>query len=190
MNRQKDMFSQPQQPSLSEMVEGVESAAVPPSSLPSIPQSSVRLYFADPSRKSLQSAVQATPTRKLAPQSLPASNLPSVSPAGYGGYLPSSPLQPRRSDGDLFAIPDSVTKATSRSAMTRGIQETPVKKRVEVTPVHSHPAPTTGSNKENGRRESSKVVTNVGIETPVGSSQEESIYKSLGWDGDDLDELS
>lgn len=190
MNRQKDVFSQPQNPTLSEMVE-VERAAIPSSSLPVIPQSVARPTREGPFRNPLLSAVQATPTRKSLPLSQPSKSLLGVPAFDYGGCLPSSPLQPRRSTGQLFAaVQDSVVKTVSFLSVSRGIQETPIKKKAGTTPVHSHPAVvTSSSDKENSRGE--KKATKVGMKATIESSQEESIYKSLGWDdADDFDELS
>ena len=191
MNRQKDMYSQTQPPTLSDMVEEVEFAAVPSSSLPRIPQSVAKPSWEGPTRNPLLSAVHATPPRESMSQSQPANQFLSVPAVDYGGYLSSSPLQSRRSSGQLFAaVPDSAVKTSSRPTMTCGIQETPVKKGAETTQLHGHPARTSGSDKEN-RGGRNKMVTNVGMKGTIGSSQEESIYKSLGWDdADDLDELS
>jgi hypothetical protein len=190
VNRQKDMFSQAQHPSLPEMVEEVQMVAIPPSSLPRIPQSIARPPREGPIRNSLLSAVHVTPTRKSVSQaSQPSSTLLSVPPVDYGGYMPSSPLQPRRSSGQLFsAVPDSAVKMDSRPTMTRGIQETPFKKKAEVTQVRGRVAPASGSDKEN--RNGREIASIDGASQKVASSQED-IYKSLGWDGaDDLDELS
>ena len=188
MNRQKDMFSQ--HPSLSEMVEEVQMAAIPPLSLPRIPQSIARPSREGPIRNSLLSAVHVTPTRKSVSQaSQPSSTLLTVPPVDYGGYMPSSPLQPRRSSGQLFTVvPDSAVKMDSRPTMSRGIQETPVKKRPEATQVCGPVAPASGSDKENGNGR--EIASIDGARQNVASSQED-IYKSLGWDdADDLDELS
>lgn len=190
MNRQKDVFSQPQHPTLSEMVEEVEITAIPSSSLPVIPQSIARPPGEEPLRNQLLSAVQATPTRRSMPLSQPSNSLLDVPAVDYGVYLPSSPLQARRSAGQLFAIPNSIVNTGTGPALSRGIEETPIKKKANSTPVHGHPVtPSHNSDKENSRGE--KNVTKVGTERTLGLSQEESIYKSLGWDdADDLDELS
>lgn len=190
MNRQKDIFSQAQHPSLSEMAEEVEMAAIPPSSLPRIPQSSARPSRERHSRNPLLSAVHATPTRKAMPQtSQPSRTSLGVPPVDYGGYMPSSPLQPRRSSGQLFAsIPDSALKMGSRPTMNGGIEETPVKRRAEAPQGGHCTAPTSGSDKENGQGRKTASINRVGQH--VASSQED-IYKSLGWDdADDFDELS
>ena len=182
MNRQKDMFSQVQTPTLAELVGEVEMALIPSSSLPLIPQSVARPLLGEPRNTSL-SAVHATPTRKSAPRSQPLSSLLGIPPVNYGGYTPSSPLQPRCST-QLSAVPDTTVEPVSRDTTSRGIQETPIKKRAET--IHGHPsAPTSRSDKEN---RGEKNVANVRTMRP---SQEESIYTSLGWDdADDLDELS
>jgi hypothetical protein len=179
------MFSQPQNPTLSEMVEEVEMAAIPSSSLPKIPQSVTRPSQGGTTRNPLLSAVHATPSRKTATQSSQsASGLLGVPPVDDGEYLLSSPLRPRRSSGQLFIpVPDSVAK----TVRTTIIEETPVKKRAEAAQVHDRPGPTSGSDKENGRV---GKVSNEQKGPNVGPSHEESIYKSLGWDdADDLDEL-
>ena len=162
-------------------------AAIPSSSLPVVPQSVARPSWEGLPKNPLLSALHATPTRKTTSQSQPSSRLLGLPAVDYGGYLPSSPLQPRRS-GQLFAtVLDSAVKDTPGPATSRGIQETPIKKRAGTT-VHGHPALNSRSDKENDGGENK--VSNVGMKT-MGSSQEESIYKSLGWDdADDLDELS
>ena len=191
MNRQKDMFSQAQHPSPSEMVEKAGMAAIPPSSLPRIPQSSARPSRERLSRNPLLSAVHATPTRKAMPQtSQPSSNLLGVPTIDYGVYIASSPLQPRRSSGQLFAsVPDSTLKMGPRPTLSRGVEETPVKRRAEAPQAHGHcTAPASGSDKENGQGRKTASINVVGQH--LASSQED-IYKSLGWDdADDLDELS
>ena len=161
-------------------------AAIPSFSLPMVPQSVTRPSWEGLPKPAVQSALHATPTRRTTSQSQPSSKYLGLPAVDYGGYLPSSPLQPRRS-GQLFAtVLDSAVKNTPGPATSHGIQETPIKKRAG-TSVHGDPALKSRSDKENDRGENK--ASNVGMKT-MGSSQEESIYKSLGWDdADDLDEL-
>jgi hypothetical protein len=178
MNRQKDVFSQAQDPTLLEMV------ANPSSSLPRVPQSAAP---GERYRNPTLSAVHATPTRKAVLQSQSPNSLLVLPVVDHGGHFSSSPLQPRRSVGELFAaIPDSAVKTGSCQAINRGIQETPIKRRVEATWNNQLPALTPRCDEDNHHK---KEVLNVRIN--IGSSQRESIYESLGWDdADGLDELS
>lgn len=81
---------------------------------------------------------------------------------------------------------DSAVKIPADFPTAEGIQETPVKKRLEDKLQHSHPGPSPGGNKEN-----------VGVKEGFGDDrskssggrQEESIYTALGWD-DDVDDLA
>jgi len=59
-------------------------------------------------------------------------------------------------------------------------------KRTEVKLQHSHPEPAPDGNKENVEVKV-RAVANDGLKNS-GAGQEESIYKTLGWD-DDIDEL-
>lgn len=166
-------------------------SAISPSSLPKIPQSVARPAREAVTKNPLFPAIQATPTRKPVSSSQPASNLPSVPPIDYGTSMPSSPLQPRRASGQLLTVvPKSAVKNISRSSFPQGIQETPIKKRAEATLGHSHPAaPTPSSENSRGGR---GRVTNDGIGQVLGTNKEDdSIYKSLGWDdADDTDDLA
>ena len=167
--------------SLSKMVEEAEMAAIP-SSLPMIPQSVSRTSIERLPRNTLLSAAHATPTRKLTSQSQPSSSFLEVPPDC--NYLPSSPLQPRPSAQLFAAVPDSAVKTAPTSANNHGIQDTPIKQRPEITD-HGHPL-YSSSNKETGQATKKMAISGT---RDIKSSQEVSIYKSLGWD-DDADELS
>jgi len=92
----------------------------------------------------------------------------------------------RRSGAQLSnTVPDSVVKHPSSSFAFYAIQDTPVKK-IGVPLEHSHPS---CNNKENGR--AGEMGLKIGRPKTPALSQEESIYKSLGWDDtDDIDELA
>lgn len=68
----------------------------------------------------------------------------------------------------------------------QGVLETPVKQKVETMPVHSQPvlSTPTGGKENIGLRGASD-----GLKPKFKKTQEDSIYKSLGWDdADDLDD--
>jgi DNA replication regulator SLD3 len=188
-NRRKDVAPESQPSSLAKSIESSESAVIPVSSLPRIPQPVSRpSYEGMPRTNSLYSAIQATPTRKAAP-SLPQSRggLLSAPNHEYNTYLRSSPLHVRRSNAQLFtAVPDSAVKGLSGFAI-HGIQETPMKRRQETTLDHRLPeSSASGSDKENDRIERGKMAMASSSQETGG--KEENIYKSLGWDdADDID---
>ena len=187
---------------------------IPPSSAPRIPQSVIRpraevsrnpLYstiHATPTRRSSLAAersngmldvhvanygasIQATPTRKSSLTSQRPSG-PLVGPTENGGaFLPSSPLQQRHSGSsqNYGVVSDSVTRRTSSSLINHQIQETPIKKRLEAM-AHSHPAPFASNNKEN-----TKAITEPSTKQRATNTKDD-IYKTLGWDDDDDDELA
>jgi hypothetical protein len=109
-----------------------------------------------------------------------------------GAFAPFSPSHVRRSSAQLFALPDSATKRTSPTFIPHGIQETPVKIiRFEDKLQHSHPAVAKyDSDKENERGLGmTSLIQNQPQSAPV--VEEQSIYKSLGWDdGDDIDDMA
>ncbi|KUJ20411.1 uncharacterized protein LY89DRAFT_442789 [Mollisia scopiformis] len=177
-NRQRDMFARSQHSSGERSMS--DFMAIPPSSLPMIPQSVSRSSGGFPTRNPFLSSVQATPTRKPVPSF---SNLSGHAGVFSGDCPPSSPLHIRRSSAQLFpAIPDSAMKKFSN---TSGIADTPVK----ATTGHAHPSTLEiGSDKENLRQGSEvEKVFNQSKNHDV--TNNESIYKALGWD-DDLDELA
>jgi len=185
----------------------------PPSSAPRIPQSIIRpraesfrnplhsTIHATPTRRSSSVAersndmlgipiqeygdsIQATPSRKTIVTEHPHSLL-AVPTADYSTFLPSSPLQQRHSASTekYGTVPDSVTRHTSNSLVDQEIQETPIKKRTE-TIVHSHPASFASNNKENTKSKAESAHRQRAADT------KDDIYKALGWDEDDDDELA
>lgn len=177
-NRQKDFMSQPQFPGSNTDYEDIE--AIPLSSLPTIPQS-VSRFSQDraPNRNPLFPSIQATPTRKAVPAFSAKRGNDDI-----GGYFLSSPLHVRRSSAQLFSsVPDSAAKSSETMYSPQGIEETPVKRRAGVI-GHAHPPVEIGSDKENGVRSGESL----GNREEFGSTNEESIYKSLGWD--DVDDLA
>lgn len=182
-NRQKDMFFVPPQSSLERMV---SEAMIPASSVPRVPASVARgSSGASQRRNPLLSSVQATPTRKAVPGFSQRSSMAAFE----HGFPPSSPLHVRRSSAQLFtAVPESATR--NPFAALPGLEETPVKKRPESASEHSHPTiPSMGNDKEN-----EKLGATVGTVQPrqitQGATKDDSIYKSLGWDDDDIDDLA
>jgi len=191
-NRRKDMAFESQPSSLAKSIEEFGPAVVPGSSLPRIPQSALRLaHEGMPKKNPLYSAIEATPTRKLASCSSQRGALLSAPEHDHNAYLPSSPLHVRRSSALLFtAVSDSAAKRAS-TVSSYGVQETPVKRRQEITLDHSHPRLSEpGSDKENNRIERRKTL--VGTSSQETGRTDENIYKSLGWDddADDLDDLA
>ncbi|TVY85370.1 hypothetical protein LSUE1_G000294 [Lachnellula suecica] len=188
-NRLTDMFTKSQPPVFPGYGEQPDLNPVPSSSFSTVPQSVSRpswesLKSSDPSMLS----VQATPTRRAVSNSTRSTGgFLSFSQAEQASFPPSSPLHMRRSSAQLFAaVPDSAIKCPSAS---QGIQETPIKKRydVKVQVPHSHPQLVSEGNKENIEVRLAAVAEDVVKIRSTG--QEESIYKSLGWD-DDIDELA
>ena len=182
------MLSRAQTPVLSEMVEEVEVTAISSSSLPLIPQSIARPPLGGLPRDSLQPVFNVTPVGKVVTLTQSSISIPRVPPVKDRGYMPCSPFQSRHSAQLFAAVPDSAVKGASHPGMNRGVQDTPTKKRTET--IYGHPsAAGLCSDKENTqlpqkftRTETRKMIT---------SSQEESIYQSLGWDdAGDVDELS
>ena len=85
-------------------------------------------------------------------------------------------------------VPESAIKQPqSRSLPDQGIQETPIKKGTTTTTTHSHPRMAgSGNEKENVKEPCVQRASPAAV-----VSQEDSIYKSLGWDDtDDIDELA
>lgn len=164
-------------------------AMISSSSIPRIPDSEARSSQQGLGRNPFFQTIQATPSRKpFFPSVGQSSGFLEVSALGNGNYLPSSPLQQRRSSVQLFnTVPDSAVKDTSIPLFS-GLQETPIKKRKDDTQTQSDPiAFAVGNNKENGVG----LPKEAGIEKDAENSQEVSIYKSLGWDdGDDFDDLT
>lgn len=189
-------------------------AVIPPSSAPRIPQSVFKpraessktslhsTVHATPTRRSSSAAecsnsilgvhmaefgasVQATPTRKssLAPER--SNSLLAVPKEIYGAFPPSSPLQQRHSGTtqSYGVVPDSAARSTSSSRIDREIQETPVKRRSEAI-THVHPPPFAISNKEN-----TKATADTSTKQEAAHVKDD-IYKTLGWDDDDDDELA
>jgi len=178
-NRQKDIFARPFHSSTERIID--DSMIIPPSSLPKIPQSVSRSSGGLSSRNPFLSSVQATPTRK----SVPAFSKLSGNMGFFSGDCPpSSPLHIRRSSAQLFnAVPDSAIKKPAGTILS-GVADTPIKS----TTGHGHPVMLEiGSNKEN-LQQGSEVEKMFSQSKHDEVTNEESIYKALGWD--DIDELA
>ncbi|EKD15846.1 uncharacterized protein L3040_003297 [Drepanopeziza brunnea f. sp. 'multigermtubi'] len=175
-NRHKDMFPESQQSSLERMVGEV--SVVPVSSAPRIPQSSSR------SAQGAFPSVQATPSRKVVPA------LPRPGKDMDSGGVPSSPLHFRRSSSQLFtAVPDSAYKDLN-AVVSCGLNETPIKKRPVSSNEHSHLGLAgIDSEKENNQSTMRRVISNECKEA-LGKDTDDSIYKALGWDDNDLEDLA
>jgi DNA replication regulator SLD3 len=156
--------------------------AIPPSSLPRIPQSAIREEPVP--RNPLFSAVQETPTRAL-PRTR---DFLGIDGTPNAMFTPSSPLHMRRSSAQLFAtIPASSSKLTHGSRKPLDVPETPVNKKSNVDAVHTHPFQSPRLDQENKDEEGTKSAVETTQKTTV--VQEDSIYKSLGWEDDDVDDL-
>ncbi|CAD6446705.1 1561ca9a-3143-42d0-9a98-e30d1f5d6332 [Sclerotinia trifoliorum] len=210
-NRRKDVFGESQSTlSGSRDFEQMKVGLIPPSSVPTIPQSKVRpAYGQDPFRDS----VQATPSRKsFFTASIHANNFKNCD-TDYA-IPPSSPLQMRRPSAQLFnSIPESVVKRPV-SAGPRGILETPIKRSsssilyngIEETPLretpvketplgkisewklgHTHPFGPSHHDQENLR----EVPVALEKTKPTQIYKKEvSYYEALGWNDDDIDDLA
>ncbi len=178
-NRQKNMLFESEPSSLERMVG--EASMIPASSIPRVPQSISRSPRGGIRNNPLYSSIQATPTRKA----VPAFSQRSMAEADFGG-LPSSPIHVRRSSAQLFtAVPDSAVKTAT--FLSYGIQDTPVKRRPASSLEHSHPSVANfGSDKENDQLK--KPVVSTGQREDLGAGKD--IYKALGWDDNDIDDLA
>jgi DNA replication regulator SLD3 len=180
-NRTRDAISRPQN-KLYERPTSPALEAIPPSSLPRIPQSVAREGTV--TRNPLFSAIQETPTRAL-PRT---KDFLGVDRNPTPMFPPSSPLHIRRSSAQLFArVPASAAKLPEDSGISLGVLETPVKKKSAVDPVHGHSFQSPRFDQENKDVE----VPNPAIKKTQKTSidQQDSIYKSLGWEDDDIDDL-
>lgn len=150
-------------------------------------------------RNPLLNMIHATPSRKI-PSTFRRTSL-NVAKSGNASAVPQSPLHVRRSSASLFtSVPDSAMRPPPVDQVTpntelSSFEETPVKKRVDPlsmkpninSPVegHGHSLSRMSSNKENRNTLETAKTMNYPLKTP-----EEDLYKSLGWDDGDLDELA
>jgi DNA replication regulator SLD3 len=163
--------------------EGEQDNYVPSFSLPRVPQSVSRGDSVQ-NKNPLFQSIQATPTRN---PSRPGKQFTEI--GKHSDFPPSSPLHVRRSSAQLFSsVPDSAAKPSS-IAWASQLQETPVKRasvninHIETTLISSCDKENTHSVEENSGRERPRQTSKI--------QQEDSIYKSLGWDDpDDLDDLT
>lgn len=187
-NRRKDIFTETQSNSVPTIVEDADWSAIPPSSLPRIPQSVTR-PSRDEQTKNPLFAIQATPTRKPTSTLTRSGNGFLDVAAVEGGYQALSPLQPGRSSAQLFNLgPETAVPQSSWSS--QGVQETPAKQKSDAMLVHSHPILSTPIfGKENMGL---KGGASCGLDRAPGrNAGEDSIYKALGWDdADDIDDLA
>ncbi|RFU35956.1 hypothetical protein B7463_g292, partial [Scytalidium lignicola] len=186
-NRQKDIFSESQSQRTLESTEALTPSYIPASSLPRIPQSAVRSsYDGRPVTDSTFPSIQATPTRK--PHSASQSgDFLSVGPVDYS--LASSPVTTHHSERIHFpSIPDSAMKLWTGPSMFCGIEETPVKKRIVGTELQSLMANSTKGTLEDNSESSSNNRDEAMPKIVI--KDDESLYKALGWDDDDIDEMA
>lgn len=157
--------------------------AIPASSIPRVPQSSVR--EGTTARNPLFGGVQKTPTRTLSRTRAFLAIDRTTEPV----IPPSSPLHMRRSSAQLFAtILDSAVKAPQSSEASYNVLETPIKKKTTVDLAHGHPIQSPLFDQENKKEiERPSLPASKMQGTSVG--EEDSIYKSLGWENDDIDDL-
>ena len=186
-NRRKDIFAESQNSRVPMIVEDADWSAIPPSSLPRIPQSVTR-PSRDEQTKNPLFAIQATPTRKPTSTLTRGGNELLDVAAVQGGYHSLSPLQPGRSTAQLFNL-DPETAGLQSSWSSRGVQETPAKQKSDAMLVHSHPILSTPIfGKENMGSEGGP---SCGLENALRKTEDDSIYKALGWDdADDIDDLA
>ncbi|CAG8979415.1 hypothetical protein HYALB_00012448 [Hymenoscyphus albidus] len=187
-NRSRDVFSKRQQQQSHQKTREKELDTVPASSALRIPQSSV--LKASP-RNPRFSSIQATPTRKSLSRP---SSMMDLGRDREPVLPPLSPCHIRRSSAQLFAaIPDSAVKAAPASwAAHGGVQETPVKNRsVSTNFDHGHPASSPKFDQENSRKVGVEEIIQMVESSTMKTLQQQSdsIYKSLGWDDDDIDDL-
>jgi hypothetical protein len=157
--------------------------AIPPSSLPRIPQSVVREAAAQ--NNPLFSAVQETPTRAL-PRTR---DFLGIDRALQPRVLPPSSSHIRRSSAQLFStVSDSGIKLAQDARTQLDVLETPIKKKPINDLAHGHPIESPRFDQEN---KTILEAPNSVSETPkkVNMEQEGCIYKSLGWEDDDIDDL-
>jgi DNA replication regulator SLD3 len=136
------------------------------------------------------SSLQATPTRKSIPaSSRRASGFLGVNLPDYGSYLPSSPLQQHHSSSQpTNAVPESAAKLPAILPRDNGVEDTPIKKKSNGTHIHPSGISSDGD-KENRRTDDGNK--DIGPRQRIEKFQQDSIYKSLGWDdADDFDELA
>lgn len=185
--------------SVSRIAEENDLNAIPPSSLPRIPQSVSRSSREEQTKNPLFS-IQATPTRK------PTSNITqrgsgflNVTTVKHGGYQLLSPLQVGRSSSQLFNLGPE-TNGPPSPWSSQAVQDTPAKQRTGAVLVHGHPIPSTPIfSKEHpvpstpifGKENMGMIEgASDGLKLSFEKTQDVSIYKSLGWDdADDLDDL-
>lgn len=183
-NRRKDLFMGAHGSNFPLIV---EDAAIPPSSLPRIPQSVTRSSREDQAKTPLF-AIQATPTKKsTSTMALGGNGSLDVAPT-ESSYQPLTPLQLGRSSKQLFNSGQEMAVPQS-SWSSQGVQETPAKQKSETMLVHGHPILSTPiSGKENLV---STGAVSCGLELEPRKTGEDSIYKALGWDdADDIDDLA
>jgi DNA replication regulator SLD3 len=185
-NRRQDMFTAAHRSNVPLVMEDAETSAIPPSSLPRIPQSVTRPSSEDQAKNPLF-AIQATPTRKSTSVARGGKGFLDVT-AAESSYQPLTPLQPGRSSKQLFNLGQE-TVVPQSSWSSQGVQETPAKQKSEAMLVHGHPILSTPiSGKENLV---SKGVVNCGMEQEPRKIGDDCIYKALGWDdADDIDDLA
>lgn len=189
-------------------------ARIPQSSLPSQgkrPQKNPFLSSvqATPSRKAL--SVPKTSQNGLSPMG---AGFPPSSPlhvrrssAQLFPAIPESVMKVAGKPTDFFSLQETPVKKSSESYLQHShpsqlvsrenveasedpfrLQETPVKKRPEPPLQHSQQPSLTGSDKENSRNGRGTPTTSKPV-MEIQTNQQDSIYKSLGWD-DEVDELA
>lgn len=178
-NRQKEMFTRPHNSSSEQRID--DSFVIPPSSLPKIPQSVSRPSCGPSPINPFFSSVQATPTRRSIP---PFSRVPGNTGAFSGDHPPSSPLHVRRSSGQLFTtVPASTTK-TNSAFTSFDILDTPIKSMTG----HGHSTALERDDDKENIQKHNQVEKHLPQHEIDEVTNEDSIYKALGWD--DIDELA
>lgn len=211
-NRSKDFFREAKSQSTFHVAEETDPTAIPPSSLPRIPQSVTRpsrdeqakdpLSFieATPTRKpsSAQSVIrpsrdeqakdtlsfiEATPTRKSSSNPAQRGNvLLDVAATEVGDCEPISPLQQMSRPRGQLFNLSPGRDSSRTSWPSHAVQETPVKQRPQAVLVNSYPIPTTPVSNKENR--GLKGGAGDGVQLSFEKAQDVSIYESLGWDDD------
>ncbi|KAH8808223.1 DNA replication regulator SLD3-domain-containing protein [Xylogone sp. PMI_703] len=186
-NRQKDIFSESQNQRIPDLAEERTPSCIPTSSAPRVPESTIRSsYGGRLVTDSTFPSIQATPTRKSQSASH-SGDLLGVGPVDYN--LVSSPMQAHHLGTVHFpSIPNSAAKSGTGASNLYGIQETPIKKKSVVIAASPHSMESAkGSihhNVENSFNNRDAAIPEIT------TKDDESLYKALGWDDDDIDELT
>lgn len=170
---------------------GMKSDIISSSSAPRVPQSSKPAHENSLRRNPLASVIQATPTRRSTISSQSLIGSPYLSHQEVDEVITSSPLHIRRSSACLFpqgpSEYPSIASYKSENGFTNDIIETPIRTTTESLVGHIHPTlSSAGNDKENMERGLYRIADS---ERGVVEGHDDSIYKSLGWDADETEDI-